>query len=144
MPYRSAKDQKHYDTHKKGLPTDSHCEFCSISRGDHQFISETTHFKIIRNIFPYSYWDHQRVADHLMIVPKQHTNTLSDLPEIAASEYVKLISSYEKSGYNVYARAPQSKQKSIMHQHTHLIKPEASKVIKTVFYRAKPYIRILH
>lgn len=71
------------------------CVFCSIKKGDKQFIAETTSFKIIRNSFPYSLWDDQRVVDHLMILPKQHTDSLSDLTASQATEFLRLVSEYE-------------------------------------------------
>ncbi len=144
MPNRSAKQQRNYDKHRDSKKSQPEvCDFCDINSSSEQFVSETKNFKVIRNIFPYSYWDHQRVSDHLMIVPKQHSNTLSSLSKDAALEFVMLISDYEKNGYNIYARASQSNIKSITHQHTHLIKPDGKKVIKTVIYRAKPYFRVI-
>jgi diadenosine tetraphosphate (Ap4A) HIT family hydrolase len=77
-----------------------------------------------------------------MVIPKKHTDTLADLSEREALEYVKLISSYEANGYNVYARAPSSKTKSIVHQHTHLIKPD-EKSIKFLMYIKTPHVRIV-
>lgn len=144
MPNRSAAQQRSYDKHRASKKSQPEvCDFCEINYSSDQFVSETKFFKVIRNIFPYSYWDHQLVADHLMIVPKKHTDTLSGIAKEAAVEFVQLITDYEKNGYNVYARAPQSNIKSIVHQHTHLIKPDGKKVIKTVIYRAKPYVRII-
>lgn len=66
-------------------------------------------------------WDGQGVLDHLMIVPKAHTDKLGGLSEQAAIEYLQLIDRYETKGYNLYARAPGSTVKTVVHQHTHLI-----------------------
>lgn len=76
-----------------------------------------------------------------MIIPVQHTDTLADIPETAAVEFVQLISKYEQDGYNIYARAPISGMKSVIHQHTHLIKPEGKR-ISAVVHTRKPYIHI--
>lgn len=141
MTSRSRKDQSRYDHDRKHIVS-TNCVFCDIQKKHAQYIDETTHFKIVRNIYPYTHWDQQGVADHLMIIPKQHTATLADLSEDEALEYVKLISSYESNGYNVYARAPSSKIKSVDHQHTHLIKPDG-KTIKFLMYTKTPHVRIV-
>lgn len=101
-------------------------------------LAEHANFRVIRNKFPYAYWDNQPVADHLMIVPKWHTDTLSGLSAEAAQEYVRLLSAYENEGYNLYARAPGSLMKSVVHQHTHLIRTQPSK-IKMMVYVPRPY-----
>jgi diadenosine tetraphosphate (Ap4A) HIT family hydrolase len=85
-------------------------------------------------------WDDHKVIEHRMIVPKKHTDTLKDLSAKEAKEYIELLSRYENKGYNVLARAPQSTQKSIVHQHTHLIKT-AKKEIRFLFFMNKPYLR---
>jgi diadenosine tetraphosphate (Ap4A) HIT family hydrolase len=119
------------------------CEFCKIGQGSQQLVAQHKYFNVIKNIFPYSLWDNQKVADHLMIVPKKHTDTLADLTAAEASEYVKLLAEYEKNHYNVYARAPSSSIKTISHQHTHLIKPQGG-ARKFVFLLRKPfYIRFV-
>ena len=77
-----------------------------------------------------------------MIVPKKHTDTLSDLTRDEAVEYVDLLGSYESKGYNVWARAAQSTIKSVVHQHTHLIK-SAGKAHRFIFFIRKPYLRLI-
>ena len=119
---RSRRDQKAYDQYVKNLPADAPCTFCALGNDDQYFISETEHFKIVRNRFPYTYWDYNIVQDHLMIVPKQHTDTLKDLSFLESKEYIEQISIYEYQGYNIYARTPGSNIKTIVHQHTHLMK----------------------
>jgi diadenosine tetraphosphate (Ap4A) HIT family hydrolase len=137
---RSRKESRTYGKYRKKLHPEA-CDFCDVQAGDPQFISETANFKVIRNIFPYSMWDGQRVADHLMVLPRQHTDTLQDLTPRQAQEFVQLISAYEGKGYNVYARAPTSRIKTVVHQHTHLIKPSGP-VRKLVFMIRRPYMRI--
>ena len=124
----------------KNKPRIQGCVFCNLDEKNEQFVSETKYFKIVRNIFGYSLWDSQRVADHLMIVPKKHTDSLNDLPKEAAVEFVGLLGQYEAKHYNVYARASSSVMKTVVHQHTHLIKP-SGKPRKLVFLWRKPYIR---
>lgn len=76
-----------------------------------------------------------------MIVPKQHTDRLSELPKNAMAEYTELLGNYENQGYNIYTRSPGSKIKSVIHQHTHLIKLNGRR-IKFLLMTKKPYIRI--
>jgi diadenosine tetraphosphate (Ap4A) HIT family hydrolase len=119
---RSRSDKLGYKKYLESLTPEDGCQFCSIEQGHQQFVSDSSHFKIILNKFPYAKWDSQPVAEHLMIVPKQHTDTLRDLSFEESKEYVELISEYEHDGYNIYARTPGSNMKSVKHQHTHLIK----------------------
>jgi diadenosine tetraphosphate (Ap4A) HIT family hydrolase len=141
MSTRSLKESNTYKKYRKSFAGKKNCIFCEIDAESGELIRETSHFKVIKNKFPYSLWDDQVVDSHLMIVPKKHTDTLSDLSAKEAKEYVVLMSSYEKNGYNILARAPQSTQKSVIHQHTHLIKP-GRKSIKFLLYLQKPYFRI--
>ncbi|MDB5185866.1 MAG: hypothetical protein JWL85_389 [Candidatus Saccharibacteria bacterium] len=143
MSYRTRKEEYRYKKYQqdRSKSNTTTCVFCDISTGDEQLISETPNFKIVKNMFGYSIWDNQPVADHLMILPKIHTDTLSSLSPDAAVEFVQLISNYESIGYNVYARAPQSLAKTVVHQHTHLIKT-APKYKQFVLYLQKPYVRI--
>ena len=117
------------------------CEFCEMGPGHPQFVVQTQHFKVVRILFKYSLWDGHGVADHLMIIPKQHVDSLSGLGPETATEFLNLVAVYEKQGYNIYARAPQSKVRSIAHQHTHLIK-STNKSHRFLFFISKPYLRI--
>ena len=125
---------------QKKYPTGS-CILCEVNKGDAQFVAQTKYFKIIRNIFPYAIWDQQRVTDHLMIIPITHTDSLANLSKEARLEFVNQISSYEETGYHVYARATKSETKSISHQHTHLIKCSGP-AAKMAFFLLRPYISI--
>lgn len=141
MSYRSRKETKIYKNYARKVQADGICEFCKVNEGNPQFVAATTSFKIIKNTFPYSFFDYHKVSDHLLVIPIKHTDTLSSLSPKEASEYIQLISSYESKGYDVFARAPSSKQKSVTHQHTHLIKP-VGKELRTIIYTKKPFIRI--
>lgn len=136
---RSRKEEVGY---KRSLrSTDkTECPFCK--ENDSSLIEDGKSFRVIRNIFPYSLWDGQDVEDHLMITPKKHTNSLAGLSSKEKAEYVDLISKYEALGYNLYARAPKSKIKSVVHQHTHLIK-NIGETRRFVFLLRKPYIRVV-
>lgn len=136
---RTRKNQIAYDRYRASLPADALCVFCSLTSDDEQFISESKHFKVLYNRFPYSRWDDHKVAEHLMMVPKQHTDTLKDLSFLESKEYVEMISNFESEGYNIYARTPGSNAKSIIHQHTHLIKFHPKPAIKTFKLLAKSF-----
>lgn len=138
---RSRKEFSTYKKHIKALGPDDACQFCEINESSDQLVSMTDNFKVIRNIFGYSIWDSQKVADHLMIIPVQHTDTLADISAAASKEFLETISTYEQNGYNIYARAPVSNMKSVVHQHTHLIKL-GGKRVRAFVHVKKPYIRI--
>jgi ATP adenylyltransferase len=143
MATRSRKQALRYRKRLKNRPA-STCDFCTLTSQDNtEIIASTKSFKIIRNIFPYSHWDQQEVSDHIMIIPKKHTETILDFTASEAVEYVGLLGSYENQGYNVYARAPVSNIKSIPHQHTHLIKG-SGKMQRVLLYVSRPYIRITY
>jgi diadenosine tetraphosphate (Ap4A) HIT family hydrolase len=137
---RSRKETKLYDKYQTTVDRTT-CSFCHLKENGEQVIQETEGFLVVRNLFPYSIWDGQKVVDHLMVVPKKHTDSLSDLGAHSAVEYLGIVGAYEKQGYNVYARAPGSHMKSIAHQHTHLIKP-VGPPNKFLFLLRKPYIRV--
>jgi diadenosine tetraphosphate (Ap4A) HIT family hydrolase len=139
---RSAKLERVYIKHLKNADVSS-CSFCDINKGHDQFIEATKFFKIIRNRFPYTFWDGQGVSDHLMVVPRRHINSLTTLNDKEKIEYVTILQKYEEQDYNVYARAPLSVMKSIVHQHTHLIKTNGT-VNKFVLTLRKPLIRIIY
>lgn len=140
---RNRKQVKQYDRHLKYVePPSEGCVFCKLGPQDEQFVDQSAYFKVIRNIFPYTLWDAQRVTDHLLLVPVQHTDSLAHIQPEAAQDFLKTVSQYESQGYAVYARAPGSVTKSLSHQHTHLIKMENRK-IRGLFFLHKPYIRFV-
>lgn len=139
---RSRKEHKAYKKHCKQADPKT-CTFCRMDKGHNQFVEGMSHFKIIKNRFPYSIWDGQSVSDHLMIVPRRHSDNLGNMTTDEKVEFVDIIEKYEKRGYNFYARTSASVQKSIFHQHTHLIKPTGP-AKHFVLLIKKPFIRITH
>jgi len=140
MPHRSRKEHLTYQTY---ITKVKNCEFCKLTADDPVFVSESKYFYVVRNKFPYSYWDIQPVIEHLLLIPKKHTDSLSKLPKEAAVEFVDTISKYEKNGFGVYARTPGSVQKSIAHQHTHLIKTDKNTRHTFILYSRRPYLRFI-
>lgn len=136
---RSRKEEKTYKKYLRDKPKT--CPFCTIEKDSDQLVEETKYFKVIHNIFGYSLWDSQEVEDHLMIVPKKHIDSIAKLPSEASIEYVKLLSKYEKMQYSQYSRAPSSVIKSVVHQHTHLIKPKGEPKKFVLLFRSPLYMR---
>lgn len=116
------------------------CPFCEVAPDE--IVKETPNFYVLINIRPYTLWDGHDVADHMLIAPKIHSDKLGDISPDAAQEYLQLVDAYESEGYNTYARAPGSARKSIMHHHTHLIKPRGYHK-KFILATHKPYIRVM-
>ena len=142
MPARSRREEKKYVRYQKHEPKSTSCVFCDFNNTDDQFIKETKSFKIVKNRFAYSYWDNQGVLDHLMLIPKRHVDTFNDFTSQEAIEFVDILGSYESQGYDNASRAPLSTERTVVHQHTHLIKLDR-KAKKLVLYLKKPLIRIL-
>ncbi len=138
---RNRREAKQYDKYMAERDT-SRCQFCDINSKDEQFVEATRSFKVLKNIFPYSIWDNQRVVDHLLLVPKKHTDTLDHITDKQAAEYIRILGRYEQQGYNVYARAPSSVIKSVVHQHTHFIKTEGKPKHFLFLLRKPVYFRI--
>ena len=142
MPVRSRREALRYREKQKDGTINTDCVFCKLHPEESSYLDETKSFMLVRNIFAYSTWDSQDVEDHIMVVPKKHIESLSVLSASEAVEFVGLIGSYESRGYNVYARAPNSAIKTIIHQHTHLIKA-GKKRHRFIFYLRRPYIRLV-
>lgn len=134
---RKRKNQKRYKMH--AVSVTSSCEFCDFMNGTEQVKKEYPHFWIVLNIFGYDNWDGFVVTDHLMVVPKRHVDSISHFTPTEAKSYLELLAEYEAKGYSIYARAADNKAKSIVHQHTHLIKLN-SKRIKAMAFVHKPHV----
>ena len=76
-----------------------------------------------------------------MIIPKRHVEKLSDFTDEEALELVRMSAKYEAEGYNVYARSLDNIGRSVLHQHTHLIKTDSRRT-KAIFYIRKPHFLI--
>lgn len=139
---RSTKEERSYQKQRKQDVADG-CPFCAIAVGHPQYVRETAHLKVIRNRTPYSLWDSQGVVEHLMIVPKQHTNKLGSLGAQAAVEYIALVDEYESKGYNLYARSVTSTNRSVVHQHTHLIKLDGKERSFLLMMKKPWYVRVM-
>lgn len=136
---RARKSHKKYIKHRKYDPHKD-CVFCSQDPSRLGKIHEDhKDCYVIENLFPYDIWDGCDVDDHLMVVPKKHTDSLSGLSKQAKSSIMEVVARYEARGYSIYARAPNNLTKSIVHQHTHLVKvgPRRKKIL---IYLYKPHL----
>jgi diadenosine tetraphosphate (Ap4A) HIT family hydrolase len=113
------------------------CPFCAKFQKP-ELIATTTHAQVVRNAFSYDVWEGKKVIDHLMILPKRHVASLGKLKPAELADIMKLMAEYEANNYNVYARGVANVTRSVVHQHTHLIKT-TDKEAKFYFYSAKPY-----
>ncbi|HSH31795.1 MAG TPA: hypothetical protein VK963_03985 [Candidatus Saccharimonadales bacterium] len=133
--YRSRQAVMQYRQYVKTRPAVA-CEFCADL--SHQMVEAREHVLIVKNLFPYTIWDCCTVVDHLMILPRQHTDTLSALSPAAKLAYIEAMGQYEAKGYDIYARTAANTTKSIPHQHTHLIKLDRRQK-KFIAYLRRPY-----
>lgn len=133
--YRKRSTTKRYD---KVLDKPSKgCPFCTPDSD--MFLAETPEAFILKAKYPYEAWDNQSVVDHLLVVPKRHVTALDELSTKEQTALIKIYSDYERRGYDLYARAVGSIQRSVdSHQHTHLIRGSGKK-LKFFLYLAKPY-----
>lgn len=138
---RSAKHTKAYRTYLKSLQPDR-CVFCHVDEESDQFIEGTTSFIVLKNTFAYSVWDSQAVVDHLIVIPRSHTDNIGGMASEQKVEYVDILEKYERAGYNIYARAPGSNAKTVVHQHTHFIKT-AGPLKQFMLSIRKPLVRIV-
>ncbi len=136
---RVRKNERKYINHRKNAPT-GECVFCSRDlKGLGKIYEDHKDYYVVDNLFGYDVWDGCDVDDHLMVVPKKHTDSLSGLSKQAKSSIMEVVARYEARGYSIYARAPNNLTKSIVHQHTHLVKvgPRRKKIL---IYLYKPHL----
>ena len=135
----------HYRKTRKvytGFPKPEVCNFCDPETLANA-VYETEHAYIVPNRVFYDVWELRDVADHLLVVPKRHVKSLSQLNTPERAAIMDVISDYEGRDYNIYARSVDSKQRSVAHQHTHLIKTtEAKRKPRALIFTRKPYFLI--
>lgn len=135
---RSRKIQKQYLSHLKKTKG---CDFCKFNARNPDVIKGIGDFWIVKNIFGYDIWDSQDVNEHLMVVPKQHVKSISQLNKKQQAQYLEILNNYEDQGYSIYSRSSKNIALSIAHKHTHFIKMK-DKRKKAIFFIRKPHILI--
>lgn len=138
--YRSRKTTKAYHTKlnhpPRELQSSEACVFCQLD--DRPVLSETSSMQVFPNKYPYEYWDNRGVIEHLLLVPKRHVESLSELTDAEKVDAMDLMAQYEAAGYSVYWRSKTNTARSVSHQHTHLIKVDNVSPHLAV-YSQKPY-----
>jgi diadenosine tetraphosphate (Ap4A) HIT family hydrolase len=114
------------------------CEFCQFNPKQKHFVKEYDNFWVVRNLFPFDVWDTSDVTDHLLVVPKRHIDSVGHFNTDEQAEYAKIIGAYDLKGYASYARPKGSMNKSVPHQHTHLM-TYGNKRKKLLIYIKRPY-----
>jgi diadenosine tetraphosphate (Ap4A) HIT family hydrolase len=130
--FRNRKSHKRYDKHNQ-----VGCPFCESYKKP-RLIKATTHAQVVKSDFPYDFWEGKDVLEHLMVLPKRHVASLQELKDEELLDVMKLIAEYEADNYNVYARGVANATRSVVHQHTHLIKATNTEP-KMYIYIPKPY-----
>lgn len=138
--------RKTYKTYSSATTKDKKrtdiCTLCNdYENSKGRIVAENGTMFLMANRVKYDMFEGQRVADHLMIMPKRHVETLADFTEAEKIDQMTILGDYEKQGYDVYARGVGNIMRSVKHQHTHLIKT-VNKHAKFLLYMEKPYVVI--
>ena len=131
--YNSTSKRK--DSYYQKHPKDGDCQFCKMP--DNKVIKQIGKFIVIRNMFGYDIFDMCEVTDHLMIIPVNHIDNLTTLSKQERLDFLDIMDDYEKAGYNVFFREPQSAIRTVDHHHTHLLK--LGKEINHLTFTREPY-----
>lgn len=114
------------------------CPFCD-SETIVNAVYENNELYVVPNLTSYDLWELHDVVDHLLVVPKRHVKTLSELTQKEKLAIMNVYSTYEEDGYSIYARGKGFVKRSVNHQHSHLIKT-TNKKPRIAFFIAKPYL----
>jgi ATP adenylyltransferase len=137
--YRSRKTTKAYNpgkTSKQLTAGEVPCPFCELD--DRPVHKDGEAMRVVPNKHPYEYWDKRGVIEHLLLIPKRHVESLSELTDKEKVEAIELMSEYESAGYSVYWRSKTNGERTVPHQHTHLIKVNNVSPHLSI-YSEKPY-----
>lgn len=118
---RSTADAAAYKKARAELP-EGVCVFCNHLDHHCDIIATYKAFFLVRNRFPYVHWSSQKVKTHLMIIPKRHVLSLSELTPTEVDEWAALCAEFEGKDHTILSRSPGDSSRSVAHQHTHLIK----------------------
>lgn len=110
----------------KEVPEDIDCIFCAAKEDDDRItklaIYEDDFLMVLLNIFPYN-------SGHLMVVPKRHLNSLTELNEKERNRLFAMVSKVEKlqrevvnpAGIDVGINLDKAAGESIPHLHVQLV-----------------------
>lgn len=97
------------------------CHFCSSEEPD-KIILENAHWFAVNNTFPYD-----NTALHLLVVPKKHYLSLSEMPDEFRQSYLEIVAAveehFELKAYSHFMRVGTMTRTgaSIAHLHAHII-----------------------
>lgn len=130
-------------SYKKYNHEDTKKPICTLCADDNKsrIINENDSMFVLPNRVSYDIFEGMRVLEHLMIVPKNHRESLAEFTERERIDFMTLASYYESQGYTILARGKGSHMRSVNHQHTHLLKLDNQKA-RVYFYLRKPYFMI--
>ena len=124
----------------RDYPNPKVCTFCEDDLVGRK-VETTKYAYVVPNRTFYDLWELRAVTDHLLIIPKRHVRSMDELTSHERKDIMDLMCKYEAKNYNVYARAINSKQRSVGHQHTHLIKTHDKRAHGSLNIQ-KPYVLI--
>lgn len=110
--------------HMQDLARRKICIFCpeNIHEDKNKIEIETAHWLVKKNSYPY---EHTKL--HLILIPKKHVKTISELPTESMSEFLALVAAcenkYKLASYAVGIRSGDMRLNggSIEHLHAHLV-----------------------
>jgi diadenosine tetraphosphate (Ap4A) HIT family hydrolase len=112
------------------------CGFCSLEPS--RIVRLYEHMAVIKNQYPYSYWDACAVVEHLLIVSVTHVTKLDMLSSDARAELHTVIDEFVSQGYSAYLRPAGSPSSSMAHFHCHLCGLVSPRISFQIFSR-RPY-----
>jgi diadenosine tetraphosphate (Ap4A) HIT family hydrolase len=135
------KTTKHYDRANAKDKLRSECTFCTEETREN-IIDENETMFIVPNRVSYDLFEGLRIDDHLLIIPKRHIKTLEELTVKERQDFAELLIRYEGKGYSFYGRGITNINRSVKHQHTHLLKIDDHKKTRLQLYLDKPYVLV--
>ncbi len=122
--YLWSPERKKYEDEE--IPKDIKCIFCAQSKNDERVtklsVFEDDFLMVVLNIFPYN-------TGHLMVVPKKHVNSLTELSDEERNRLFAMVQSVEKLqrevrrplGINVGINIGKAAGESIPHLHVQVV-----------------------
>lgn len=108
------------------IPDDIDCIFCATARDDERIsklqVFEDDFLMVLLNIFPYN-------TGHLMVVPRRHVNSMTDLSDEERNRLFKMVARVEElqrevvepAGIDVGINIGKAAGESIPHLHVQLV-----------------------
>lgn len=115
------------------------CSFCDLDADTRaRIVKQNKHSYIVNIRTQYDTWEGHDVSEHYMVIPNRHVRHFKELTPLEKLEIMDAMADYESQGFNVYARGVNSPRRSMVHQHTHLIKIHGKRN-KFMLFMEKPY-----